>query len=286
MTTGTALLVTATHRLRSAGVEDPARDARVLLAHVLRIDRSRLTLVLPDEVSPDDASTYERAIAARSHRQPVAQIIGTRAFYGRDFTVTGDVLDPRPDTELLVDAALTVPFATVLDLGTGSGCILLTLLAERPDALGQGGDLSAAALAVAKDNARALGVMDRTTFHQGSWFDPLPNGARFDLIVSNPPYISESEMAELAPEVRHWEPHLALTPGGDGLGAYRQIIARAPEHLTEGGHLMVEIGAGQGAAVRDLFQQDGFTKVEVLKDLSGHDRVVTGRRPQKPGRPA
>ncbi|MCK8463702.1 peptide chain release factor N(5)-glutamine methyltransferase [Aliiroseovarius sp. S1339] len=277
MTTGSDLLVAATQTLRAAGVDDPARDARVLLAHVLGIDRSRLTLVLPDEVEDHAAAAFGRVIEARAARQPVAQITGTRAFYGRDFIVTRDVLDPRPDTELLVDTALETPFETVLDLGTGSGCILLTLLAENQLADGQGVDVSAAALVVAKRNARSLGVADRARLTEGSWFDAVKKGAQFDLIVSNPPYISAEEMTTLVPEVASWEPRLALTPGGDGLAAYRAITSTAPRHLVPRGHLMVEIGAGQAPAVKNLFEAADFTAIRVLKDLSGHDRVVVGQ---------
>lgn len=276
MTSGAQLLGAATRTLRDAGVDDPVRDARVLLAHVLGVDRSRLTVVLPDKIADHEAAAYERAIAARAKRQPVAQITGTRAFYGRDFIVTGDVLDPRPDTELLIDTALSASFDTLLDLGTGTGCILLTLLAERPEAQGQGVDLSADALSIARSNAQVLQVADRAEFTEGSWFEMVDADKRFDLIVCNPPYISEDEMATLAPEVRDWEPHLALTPGGDGLAAYHQIISEAPQHLVPGGRLIVEIGAGQGAAVRNLFQRAGFVAIQLLKDLSQHDRVVIG----------
>lgn len=276
MTTGTALLFAATQTLRAAGVDDPAGDARVLLAYALGIDRSRLTLVLPDEVDGDRARAFENAITARAARQPVAQITGTRAFYGRDFIVTPDVLDPRPETELLVDTALEAPFSTVLDLGTGSGCILLTLLAENVAAEGLGVDLSGAALEVAKRNAQALDVLNRVRFREASWFEDMQSNAHFDLIVSNPPYISAAEMAELSPDVKSWEPHLALTPGGDGLDAYRVIASGAPCRLTPGGRLMVEIGATQGDAVKALFDAAGFLSIQVLKDLSGHDRVVVG----------
>ncbi len=278
-TTGAALLVSATRALRAANVDDPARDARVLLAHVMGIDRSRLTVMLPEPVGEDVIWAFTRAIKARAARQPVAQITGTRAFYGRDFIVTRDVLDPRPETELLVDTALQAPFDRVLDLGTGSGCILLTLLAELPAARGQGVDVSAPALEVARRNAVALGVADRATFGEGSWFTPITDGARFDLIVSNPPYIAQDEMTTLAPEVEAWEPHLALTPGGDGLDAYRAIISGASAHLTPAGRLIVEIGTAQAAAVKTLFQRAGFAGIHVLKDLSGHDRVVMARLP-------
>ncbi|WP_371168921.1 peptide chain release factor N(5)-glutamine methyltransferase [Aliiroseovarius sp. 2305UL8-7] len=277
MTTGSALLVGAVRRLKAAGVDDPARDARILLAYAIGIERSRLTLVLPDDVPEVAEAAFERAIEARTARQPVAQITGSRAFYGRDFIVTSDVLDPRPDTELLVDLALGQPFETVLDLGAGSGCILLTLLAENEKASGQGGDISPAALDVARRNAALLSVEDRAEFRLGSWFDSLEVGQRFDLIVSNPPYITSVEMNDLSPEVRNWEPHLALTPGGDGLAAYREITQKAADHLEPNGWLMVEIGSTQGSAVQALFQQAGFGKVSVQKDLAGHDRVVTGR---------
>ncbi|SMR72238.1 [protein release factor]-glutamine N5-methyltransferase [Aliiroseovarius halocynthiae] len=274
MTTGSVLLAGAVPRLRQAGIEDPARDARILLAHALDVDRSRLTMVLHDDVTADQTCAFERAIEARLNRQPVAQIVGQRAFYGREFIVTPDVLDPRPDTELLVDLALSGPFRSVLDLGTGSGCILLSLLAECPGAVGQGVDVSDKAVSVAKRNAMQLGVQDRVVFHTGSWFGPLGDEAQFDLIVSNPPYITQDEMGDLSPEVREWEPHMALTPGGDGLDAYRQIARNAPDHLVQGGRLLLEIGYLQGQAVSELCRSAGFRDVSVHQDLAGKDRVV------------
>lgn len=279
MTTANLLLVQATRDLRAAGVDDPARDARILLAHVLGVDRGRLTLILPDPVTPAQEAGFAELITARAARQPVAQIIGKRAFYGREFIVTPDVLDPRPETELLVDTALEQAFDSVLDLGTGSGCILLTLLAERADAIGIGGDLSADALAVAARNAAALGLEARAQFVQGSWFD-VAGDARFDLVVSNPPYIAADKMAGLAPDVRDWEPHLALTPGADGVSAYRLITAAAARHLTPGGRLIVEIGAAQGRAVQQLYAAAGFQDIRIWRDLSGHDRVVGGICPR------
>lgn len=279
MTTGTELLVAASVRLREAGIEAPSQDARVLLAHALGADRSRLTLVLPDEVTPEQQDAFERAIEARVARQPVAQIVGTRAFYGRDFRVTGDVLDPRPDTELLIEAALAQHFDHVLDLGTGSGCILLTLLKETEGTWGVGTDLSAEALAVATENRERLGLTGPAVLRKGSWYEALSSDeglTRFDLIVSNPPYITADEMTDLSPEVRDWEPHLALTPGGDGLDAYRAIVSDAPNHLSTGGRLIVEIGKDQAEAVAALYELAGFDGVDVLVDLNGHDRVVCG----------
>ncbi len=275
--TGTEALAAAVRQLAAAGVTDAPRDARRLLAHAMCVDPARLTLHLPDALDAKAVDRFARAIAARAQRQPVSQITGQRLFFGRPFRVTPDVLDPRPETEALVAAALEEPFARVLDLGTGSGAILLTLLAEQPGATGVGTDASAAALAVAAANARALGLEGRAELRAGDWLEAVPKGESFDLIASNPPYIAEAEMAGLEPEVRDWEPRLALTPGGDGLDAYRAIAAGASAHLVAGGRLLVEIGPTQAAAVCALFAAAGLMEVRVLPDLDGRDRVVTAR---------
>ena len=266
-------------RLAAAGVAEAARDARWLLAHALDVAPDRLTLELGDAaaLTPDQAARWQAALSARAARQPVAQITGRRAFWGRDFIVTRDTLDPRPETETLVARALEAPFARLLDLGTGTGCIGLTLLAERPAALGLLTDASPRALAVAQDNARALGLTDRVGFLVSDWFADVRGG--FDLIVSNPPYIAEAEMAGLAPDVREWEPRAALTPGGDGLGAYRAIAAGAGAHLAPGGRLLVEIGPSQGAAVAAILTGAGLSGLGIARDLDGRDRVVFARNP-------
>lgn len=260
--------------LRAAGVPDAARDARALLAHALDIPVARLTLHLSDPMPRAAADRFAIALARRVAREPLSHITGLRQFWGRAFRVTRDVLDPRPETEVLVAAALERPFDTVLDLGTGSGAILVSLLAERPTARGTGTDLSAAALAVARDNAARLGVADRAEFHPGAWFDALPAPARFDLIVSNPPYIAADEMAALLAEVRNHEPGMALTDGGDGLSAYRAIAAGLRAHLAPGGRALFEIGPTQGAAVAALWLAAGLRVAGILPDLDGRDRVV------------
>jgi release factor glutamine methyltransferase len=269
------LLRAAIPALRAAGIEDAARDARRLLAHAMGIPPDRLTLHLRDDLTPEQAAAFAAALTARTARQPVSQITGTRAFWGRDFRVTRDTLDPRPDTEALVAEALTAPYARVLDLGTGTGCILLTLLAERPQSMGLGVDISPEALAVATENARLLRLEAQVQLRASDWFSEVSGS--FDLIVSNPPYIAADEMPDLAPEVRDWEPHLALTPGGDGLEPYRIIAAHAPAHLAPGGRLMVEIGPTQGAAVSGYFRDAGLQAVRILPDLDGRDRVVVAR---------
>jgi release factor glutamine methyltransferase len=276
MTTLLAARRDAVARLAAAGVPDAAQDVAVLLAHALGCDRAGLALRSPQEaLSTDQLARLELAVVARAARQPISQITGARLFWGRPFKVTSDVLDPRPETETLIAEALGVPFGSVLDLGTGSGCILVTLLAERPDALGFGVDLSSAALKVAQSNQQRLLPQRQVTWAQGSWFDPVQG--QFDLIVSNPPYITADEMADLSAEVRDWEPHLALTPGGDGLAPYRVIAAGAAAFLSVGGWLMVEIGPRQGAAVADLFTAGGFSNVTCIPDLDGRDRVIKGQ---------
>ncbi|MFU8898926.1 MAG: peptide chain release factor N(5)-glutamine methyltransferase [Roseinatronobacter sp.] len=270
-----ALLAEGVAKLQAAGIDDAPRDARWLLAHALGIGRDRLTLVLRDPVTPAQQAAFWQAIDARLRRQPVAQIIGTRLFWGRPFLVTPDVLDPRPETETLVEAALQQQFATVLDLGTGSGAILLSLLAERPEATGLGIDLSPQALQVARRNADALGVSARARFAQSDWFGAVDG--KFDLIVSNPPYIAEPDYATLAPELRDWEPRMALVPAacdGSGLAAYRIIAAQAPAYLAAKGWLMVEIGLGQGADVLALFAQAGLRHGQIIADMSGRGRTV------------
>jgi release factor glutamine methyltransferase len=183
------------------------------------------------------------------------------------------VLDPRPETETLIAAALDGAFSRVLDLGTGSGAILITLLAERNEATGTGVDLSRKALSVAAGNAAALSVAGRATFLQSDWLCAV--SGRFDLVVANPPYIAEAEMPGLSPEVRLWEPRLALTPGGDGLGAYRSILRDVRSVLVPGGRVLLETGTGQGDAVAALCQSAGLQAVRVLPDMDGRDRVVS-----------
>lgn len=251
------------------------RDAQILLGHAAGLERATLHRLADMEIDPRIFDSFEGFVARRSHGEPVAQILGYRDFWNHRFRVTADVLDPRPDTETLVAAALERPFARVLDLGTGSGCIVISLLAARPQAHGVGVDVSAPALAVAAANAREIGVADRLELRASDWFAAVEGV--FDLIVSNPPYIAETEMAALAPEVRDWEPRPALTPGGDGLDAYRAIAEGAPAHLAPGGWLMAEIGPAQGADVSSLFAAAGLAHPRVLKDLDGRDRVVVAR---------
>lgn len=271
--TGAEALRAALPRLQAAGVEGAARDLRLLLAFATGIPPDRLTPVLADPLPGAAAARFEAAVTARVARQPVSQIVGGRLFWGRWFRVTPDVLDPRPETETLIVAALDGEFSRVLDLGTGSGAILITLLAERAGATGTGVDLSPKALSVATANAAALSVAGRATFLQSDWLSAVRG--RFDLVVANPPYIAEADMPGLSPEVRLWEPRLALTPGGDGLDACRSILRDVRSVLVPSGRALLEIGASQGDAVAALCQSAGLQAVTVLQDMDGRDRVVS-----------
>jgi len=279
LTTAAEAMVSATARLRAAGVPDPARDARLLLAHAAQVDAARVTLIAPEDIAPEIEERYDQLIALRAVRVPVSHLIGARAFYGRSFKVSREVLDPRPDTETLIEAALAEPFASVLDIGTGSGCILVTLLAERTGAVGTGTDLSEAACLQASANAVLHGVADRAEVVQSDWFGRVRG--EYDLIVSNPPYLAAEEMDDVAPELRDHEPRMALTDEADGLTAYRILAAMAPRHLAPGGRLLAEIGWRQGADVRAIFDAVGWGDVRLLPDLDGRDRVIIAQDQQK-----
>lgn len=267
--------------LREAGIEDAAVDARHLLAHALGVGRDRLILMGPEAMPAAALARLEQALARRIAREPVARIVGARIFWGRAFAVTPDVLDPRADTETLIATALDGPAPTrLLDLGSGSGAIALTLLAEWPQARAVATDISAAALNVAALNAQTLGVAQRLDLILSDWCGAI--SGRFDLIVSNPPYIAAAEMAGLAPEVLLHDPAIALSPGGDGLSAYRQIAAQAPAHLAPAGRVIVEIGWTQGADVSAVFAQAGWRDLRVIPDMEGRDRVVLAQNPADP----
>jgi len=276
-----ALLKQAGERLAAHGIETAALDARLLFQAASGL-RHEDIVVEPDlGVSPEVAARFWLFIERRCSFEPVSRILGTREFYGRSFRLTPDVLDPRADTETLIGAALGLVKGKeqlrILDLGTGSGAIVVTLLAELPGATAVASDLSAAALAVAKGNAEALGVAGRASFVQANWFEGIDG--RFDLIVSNPPYIPLSDIAGLAPDVREFDPPRALDGGPDGLEAYRRIAGGVHGKLAPQGHVVLEIGAGQQNAVNNIFKAEGFDWESRHSDLSGHVRCLVFNRP-------
>ncbi len=244
---------------------------------MLGLDALQLALNESETVSNTLTSSLAEVLKRRLSGESVARIIGHREFYGLDFGLNAATLEPRPDTELLIDLALDVlpEGGRLLDMGTGTGCIPIALLVNRPDAGAVATDLNMEALAQAGDNARRHGVERRLTLLLGDWFGALGSEERFDLILSNPPYIESAVVETLAAEVKDFDPLLALDGGPDGLAPYRVIAAGAGDWLRDGGRVMVEIGFDQGEAVSALFAAAGFEAISVHKDLAGLDRVVS-----------
>jgi release factor glutamine methyltransferase len=281
LTLNDAFVATAA-ALRHAGIDAPELDARLLLCHASGLSHEAYVGRGGEELQSDAAARLGVALDRRLEREPVARIIGTREFYGRPFRVDRHVLDPRPDTETLIEAALALverqgwrnKRLKLLDLGTGTGCILLTLLAELPQAEGIGTDLSENALAVAVANAMRLGVGSQASFAVADWLDGIEGS--FDLVLSNPPYLASAEIEGLAEEVAY-DPRLALDGGPGGLDVYRRIAARTAHVLAEGGRLLVEIGATQAAQVAGILRAAGLKLDDgepVRRDLAGRPRVV------------
>lgn len=281
-----SLLVWARGRLGAAGIETASLDARLLLQHVTGLDHGALIGRPETEASDEVEARFRDIIDRRASHEPVSRIIGVREFYGRNFRLSPATLDPRPDTETLILAALDLlkgkPAPRILDLGTGSGAIAVTLLAELPGARTIATDISPQALETAGINARENGVESRFEGLMASWFDGVTG--KFDLVVSNPPYLSTSEINGLAREVKDWDPHRALAGGMDGLDWYRAIATGAGGHLLPKGHVIVEIGAGQAKQVTEIFANAGFELEAKHKDLAGHVRcLVFGIRKNRVG---
>jgi release factor glutamine methyltransferase len=270
-----AALTHAGQRLSAAGVEDFWREARILLAFVLDIDMLQVSLRLEETLNAEQSAALEEALTLRMARVPMSHILGYRDFYENRFIVTPDVLDPRPETEELVARALSAPFHNVLDLGTGSGCIILSLLAINSSARGLAVDQSAKALEVARSNAEKLQLTDRVRFCRSDWCSEIST-ERFDLIVSNPPYIHPNVWKGLSSEV-HQEPKSALTDDKDGLSHYATIAHQAHEFLAAEGRLLFEIGFDQGEAVAQILRQEGYRDIAILEDLDHRPRVVSCR---------
>lgn len=272
-----------TARLHAGGIAEAAGDARFILLGILGLETRDLLIEGHRRVGADAAAALDAALTRRLAGEPVARILGGWEFWGLPFRLGPDTLVPRPDTEILVEVALAArpdraaPLRFV-DLGTGTGCILTALLSERPRATGVGLDRSESALRVARDNAVVNGVGDRARFVAGDWCDALQG--RFDLVVSNPPYIASDVIGTLEREVRGHDPAAALDGGADGLDAYRRILDGAGARLGPGGLLVLEIGYDQAAAVTDLARAAGYREQGLARDLAGHDRVLTFDRPE------
>jgi len=285
-----------TEYLKGKGIDNPRLDSEVLLAHLLRLDRVGLYLNFDRPLSRDELSSFREIVKRRGSREPLQYITGHQEFWSLDFKVTPDVLIPRPDTEILVEEALKavrretldvrrqnqLPF-TILDLCTGSGCIAISLAHELKDAVVYAVDTSEAALSIARENAEKNVVQDRVIFLQGDLYEALTSYVSrltsYDIIVSNPPYIKNIDIPNIQPEVRDYEPRMAVDGGTEGLGFYKRIVADAPNHLSPHGWLMVEVGEGQADAVSKMMADTGaFESISTVKDLAGIERVVKAHK--------
>ncbi len=285
--TVTGAVRAAAAALRVAGTGTPELDARILACRASGLGRTQLITQSRSVLDPEAAATLRELVARRCNGEPIARILGQREFWGMDFLLTPAALVPRPDSETLVQAALSVIEAgpgrkaplRIADLGTGSGCLLVALLAELPAAFGVGIDISWEAVRTARENAARNGVGERSAFIAGSWAAAVTG--RFDVIVTNPPYIASSELAELDVEVSEYEPRIALDGGSDGLGAYRALLPSAVQSLASDGVFLAEVGAGQAAAVTRLIVGAGLASEQAWRDLSGIDRAVSARKQKR-----
>ena len=272
------LLTEGRRRLQRQGTFSVALDVRLLLQAAIGLTHEDIIAEPTRHVSVEAAAIFNAFIARRLAHEPVSRILGRREFYGREYQITPDVLDPRPDTEVVVELALHyAKRGRFIDLGTGSGAIAITLCAEAATLNGMGTDISGAALAVAQGNAQRLGMSDRIVFHQGPWFDGVDG--LFDLIITNPPYIQATEI--LAADVANFDPHLALFGGEDGLMAYREIAEHSAARLTKDGIVVVEVGHTQSSEVERLFETQGFNLTDQALDLAGHVRALAFK-PREP----
>lgn len=274
-------IAAAKPRLEAAGVESPELDLRLLIQHVTSLSHPELLMNLNRMLTEAEVKGLEKALFRREMREPVSRIVGSRGFWKSDFRISPQTLDPRPDSETLIESALKYalpPPARVLDLGTGTGCLLLSLLQEWPQATGLGLDISAEAVATARENAAALGLASRVEFVEADW-EKYESNESFDSIISNPPYIADAEIAGLAPEVSRYDPLAALAGGEDGLDCYRFIAGLMPRWLKKGGWAFFEIGHAQGSAVKSLLAEAGLDVINIVPDLAGSDRVVVARMP-------
>lgn len=279
------IMEVTTEFLKKQGSETPRLDTEILLAHVRGCKRIELYTRYDEVLSDEQRDRLRELVRRRAKAEPVAYLVGYREFFGLEFKVTPDVLIPRPDTETLVvellEAAKAQAAPRIVDIGTGSGCIAIAAAVNCPQARVTAIDVSAAALAVARENAERHNVADRIRFVQGDLFGPLGEGEQFEFVVSNPPYVAEGELDQLQPEVRLHEPRSALVAGADGLDVIRRLVAEAPRFLVPGGQLMFEISPEQTGAARELLEASGaYRDVRIVKDLSGRERVVRAVREQ------
>ena len=269
------VLADTAFKLSHSGIESAARDARVLTAYALEVPISDLSLKINDKVSSNIISKLEKLILRRINREPISKILGRREFWGRTFSINKNVLDPRGDTETLIDYVIEKPVKKVLELGTGSGVIAVTLACAWKEVQVTAVDISEDALLLAQINAEKFNVENKIQFLKSDWFENVEG--IFDMIISNPPYIGWVEQDKISAEVKKYDPEIALFAGYDGFDAYKKIIPSLSKFLNKDGLVVLEIGASQSSQVKDIMNSSGFFDVEILKDLSGKERAVAAK---------
>lgn len=275
------VLKTCIAELTQSGVEAPRLDARILASSILKCEPNEILMHVCDEFLEQDYAALLTLVRRRCSGEPVSRILGVREFWSLPFLLSDDTLDPRPDSETIIDAALNLisksqdRAISVLDIGTGSGCLLLALLSEWESSWGVGVDISPGAVQTAQKNADALGFKDRARFCVSNWVDPLDG--QFDLIISNPPYIRTDDVPDLSPEVRTFDPLRALIGGVDGLDSYRRILPDCRRMLKPDGIVIVEFGKGQHKAVESIMRSEGLLRIEGYEDLSGTIRCLSAQ---------
>lgn len=276
------LLRRAAKQLSNAGIEGGLRDARRLMENAGGVSAAELIAAENDVVSTETLNVFEEFIERRGKGEPVSRIAKKREFWGLEFDISPDVLDPRPDTETLVEVVISQwqeHYKSVLDLGTGSGCILLSILHEKRQALGIGVDQSEAALEIAKINSKKLELDERTQFNTSNWFEAV-KGKTYDVIVSNPPYIPSADIEHLDVDVKEYDPMSALDGGEDGYDDYRHIISNAKNYLAASGLIAFEVGIGQADKIAEMLAKVGFLHINIREDLSGVKRCVYATAPR------
>ena len=269
------VLADTTIKLSESGIEGSARDARILTAYALQIPISELSLKINEQVSGKITSKLEKLILRRINREPISKILGRRDFWGRTFSINENVLDPRGDTEKLIDFVIEKPVKSVLELGTGSGAIAVTLACEWKEVHVTATDISEDAISMAKINTEKFNVQNKIHFLKSDWFETVRGS--FDLIISNPPYIGLVEKDKIAAEVIKYDPEIALFAGSDGMEAYKKIIPHLTKFLNPDGLVVLETGASQSNQVKNLMNAVGFADTKIVKDLSGKDRLVAAK---------
>jgi len=278
MTKLKTILKDSTNQLKKAGIDNADLDAKILIGHILNYDRAQLITKSENEISQKNTDEINALIKRRLSREPVARILGKREFWGLPFKLNKYTLEPRPDSEILVETAIKLlknnDRKHILDIGTGTGCLLLSILSEIKDATGIGIDISKNAIKQAKENAENLNLEKRSSFKISNWLENI--NETFDLIISNPPYISKEEITTLQPEVKDFDPITALDGGENGLEPYQYLIPILPNYLNKNGIVIFEVGANQSKEVKDLMKENNFTNIKIKNDLGNIERCVCG----------